>query len=803
MLDLSNNRLKDEYIYSPGCNYNGTMPNLRSFNISNNELTRLNELSALTRFFDQLNTLDVSNNKLSSTAYGQELQRRNRAQSEDTQPLVPDGVFNEDVLEEPGNAAQGRMEEEVMSKLNAGEWRKMKTPEFKAFYRAPDADESEMLFVKNEKNPKERYKNPKENNFRPLNEDASDFIIGNLRIKLTTLDTLHPSKSTMLWTLFSLCVLFSGAQSSDALTSTTSPGSLALSPCSIYDYGRYADCSGRHLNTVPCGAKSVITDLKLDHLDFWKSNPGMLMFERNYMWLSKVKELSIQYVIIVATPCAALKNLRALQVLDVSHNRLREDYIYNWECNYNGTMPNLRSYNLSNNELTRLNDLSAATRYFGQLNTLDVSNNKLGSTAYGSRCIWNKNLTRFIAHHNDFVSAALHCLPTTVEYLDLSYCNLDQLDTTFFEKTSYLKELLLSGNKIKYIPSGWKSPSLQSLKLDGNSFGAITVNSFQKMSLLSSLKAGNNPYQCTCDLHAFFEETFLNHKVNLTDWPWNYHCYHPLPLLNKQISNYNPGRVTCDTKLLILICAATTAAVIIVLMVICYIFDLPWYTKATYQIIRAKYRAHQEKEGVELFTYHAFISYSHWDADWVRDQLLPALEDIRNPYRLCIHERDFTPGKWIIDNIIENIENSRKIIFVLSRHFVNSEWCNYELYFAQQRAMGKSFSDVILVVKEPIDPGSLPNKYCKLRKMLRTKTYLEWPQQGNQQSFFWAQLRSVLGNPSPVRPRSYSGRNRAQSEDTQLLDPDGVFNEDVVEEPGNAVQGRMEEQVMVHKGFSD
>lgn len=79
---------------------------------------------------------------------------------------------------------------------------------------------------------------------------------------------------------------------------------------------------------------------------------------------------------------------------------------------------------------------------------------------------------------------------------------------------------------------------------------------------------------------------------------------------------------------------------------------------------------------------------------------------------------------------------------------MNSEWCNYELYFAQQRAMGKTFSDVILVVKEPIDPSSLPSKYCKLKKMLSTKTYLEWPQQPNQQAFFWAQLKSVLGRPA-------------------------------------------------------
>ncbi|XP_016518875.1 toll-like receptor 18 isoform X2 [Poecilia formosa] len=158
------------------------------------------------------------------------------------------------------------------------------------------------------------------------------------------------------------------------------------------------------------------------------------------------------------------------------------------------------------------------------------------------------------------------------------------------------------------------------------------------------------------------------------------------------------------------------------------------------------------------------LSIHHSDADWVRDQLLPCLENNKNPYRLCIHERDFMPGKWIIDNIIENIESSRKVIFVLSRHFVNSEWCNYELYFAQQRAMGKTFSDVILVVKEPIDPSSLPSKYCKLKKMLSTKTYLEWPQQVNQQPFFWAQLRSVLGKPTMTREGTNSIRSRNTSE---------------------------------------
>lgn len=77
--------------------------------------------------------------------------------------------------------------------------------------------------------------------------------------------------------------------------------------------------------------------------------------------------------------------------------------------------------------------------------------------------------------------------------------------------------------------------------------------------------------------------------------------------------------------------------------------------------------------------------------------------------------------------------------------------------------MGKTYSDVILVVKEPIDPSSLPSKYCKLKKMLNTKTYLEWPQQVNQQAYFWLQLKSVLGTPTMTCDQTQSIRDRTSS----------------------------------------
>lgn len=47
--------------------------------------------------------------------------------------------------------------------------------------------------------------------------------------------------------------------------------------------------------------------------------------------------------------------------------------------------------------------------------------------------------------------------------------------------------------------------------------------------------------------------------------------------------------------------------------------------------------------------------------------------------------------------------------------------------------------------------------------MLSTKTYLEWPQQANQQPFFWAQLRSVLGKPTVTREGNRSIRSNNSS----------------------------------------
>jgi hypothetical protein len=44
----------------------------------------------------------------------------------------------------------------------------------------------------------------------------------------------------------------------------------------------------------------------------------------------------------------------------------------------------------------------------------------------------------------------------------------------------------------------------------------------------------------------------------------------------------------------------------------------------------------------------------------------------------CIADRDFTPGVSVLDNIVEAIQSSYKVILVLTDHFVSNQWCKYE-----------------------------------------------------------------------------------------------------------------------------
>ncbi|KAM6383244.1 uncharacterized protein FN964_004983 [Alca torda] len=76
-------------------------------------------------------------------------------------------------------------------------------------------------------------------------------------------------------------------------------------------------------------------------------------------------------------------------------------------------------------------------------------------------------------------------------------------------------------------------------------------------------------------------------------------------------------------------------------------------------------------------THHIFVSYSNINSAWARN-LIQSLEAMIPNLKACYHERDFIPGKTIIENMVEAIQGSQKIVLVLSPDFVQSRWCLLE-----------------------------------------------------------------------------------------------------------------------------
>lgn len=66
------------------------------------------------------------------------------------------------------------------------------------------------------------------------------------------------------------------------------------------------------------------------------------------------------------------------------------------------------------------------------------------------------------------------------------------------------------------------------------------------------------------------------------------------------------------------------------------------------------------------FKYYVFVIYSMYDVDLVN---LFFLVFESNGFKCCIYWRDFVFGKFYVDNIVESICDSFKIIVVLLRNF--------------------------------------------------------------------------------------------------------------------------------------
>ncbi|NWR83585.1 TLR4 protein, partial [Furnarius figulus] len=451
------------------------------------------------------------------------------------------------------------------------------------------------------------------------------------------------------------------------------------------------------------------------------------------------------------------KNLRNLEVIDLSENRLT----FSGCCSLLfENCPNLKHLNLSFNADIRLTgdftnvknllylDLQH-TKLFGpgsypvflflqKLIYLDISHTKTHVKSQCTFCGLN-SLQVLKMSGNSFENNRLANNFKNLSHLhtlDISSCKLVQVDQSTFDNLSELKVVNISNNKLLTFDPGVYQP-LQALRVLDFSNNQLTVLLDSALEILPDslvlLDISQNLFDCSCAHLNFLK--WIKEKQELLQNKELMICHTPVYVKNISLSTFDLSSCHLSTTNVVL----SVTMLLGVVVLVCLIYK--YYFQFYYLLVLLSGCKHSAQRGD---TYDAFVIHSSKDQEWVIKELVEPLEGGTPPFHLCLYYRDFLPGVPIVTNIIEEgFLSSRNVIAVISTDFLESKWCSFEFDIAQSWQLVEGKAGIIMIVLEEVNKALLRQR-LGLSRYLRRNTYLEWKNKEISKHIFWRQLTGVL-----------------------------------------------------------
>nr|AGG10804.1 toll-like receptor f precursor [Mytilus galloprovincialis] len=335
--------------------------------------------------------------------------------------------------------------------------------------------------------------------------------------------------------------------------------------------------------------------------------------------------------------------------------------------------------------------------------------------------------------------------------IDLSQNRIPELPPLFFIFLEKLEILNLRDNQIEDIDFKLiQMKNLSSIDLSKNRIqflGSSAINYLESVSdnRKFSLNLNRNPFACSCATLEFLK-WISETKIILLDRR-EYECKYEngtkaslanvnniIDKLKKECSSY-PGIIIGITGTIFL-------SVSIVLFGLFYRYR--WNLRYLYYMTKNRFRGYVPVIEIskKSYLYDAFISYAEQDGNFVHHDVIENLEKKGN-LKLCLHRRDFLPGNEISANITSAIHNSRKTVIILTRHYLNSQWCMFEFNMARMESMysREIGNTLFLVFLTSILPKELP---LVLMEYIHSNSYIEYPSDEYGNIVFWQKMKEAL-----------------------------------------------------------
>ena len=303
-------------------------------------------------------------------------------------------------------------------------------------------------------------------------------------------------------------------------------------------------------------------------------------------------------------------------------------------------------------------------------------------------------------------------------FVNLAYNDITTITNSLFSEQPRIKRMLLSGNRISHI-----------------GYDTFPTKFWQNIEFVD---LSSNPFACDCSLLWFRDKFKASPEIFMSD-P-EYKCLSPLERKGILLSNFNLTSSECKPKSEIVTVLLSTGSIVVVAAIsFLVLYRGRWYIRYWVYLLRYRRSDYRRLGDVDL-QYDAFVIYADEDSEFVHHILLPKLEDEEN-IRLCIHFRDFQPGKIIADNIVESMGSSRMAIVVLSKNFCNSSWCKFELIIAEDRWLNNESEALLLVMLDDLESNHVTSD---IRALIRTTTYVTWTDDNLGQRLFWEKVVNTL-----------------------------------------------------------
>lgn len=418
-----------------------------------------------------------------------------------------------------------------------------------------------------------------------------------------------------------------------------------------------------------------LPSLKVLELQF---NKLSTIYRKTFRGLSALQTLHLGDNQISEIEAEAFDGLQNLTELILFSNRITEKTIQDpriFSCT-----PGLISLDLHSNIISYVHE-TLRTPPFVHLTSLKIliihsqrrgvgripSNLLRGLTSLKMFYGGNMNLNRL--HPDTFNSTP------NLWFLDLSknaFADDESITAEVFHPIPKLTKLIISRVQIRSLNFLLKANlfNLAALKAPDNMLDVINQTLILSLPRLKYLDLQRNAFTCDCS-NAFFIDWATKSNYTQVIYLNNYTCGYPLSLKGESILDLNTESCNVNIDFVMFVCSFV---VVTVTLLASFVYQfLYWQALYAYYLFVAflydsKRKQTQQQHG---FKYDAFISYNVQDEPWVTDELLPHLEGEQG-WRLCLHHRDFEPGRPIIENIMDGIYSSRKTICLITYNYLMS-----------------------------------------------------------------------------------------------------------------------------------